>query len=61
MLVAGDADQFVEAVCRISSEEGLWERLREQGMQYVESHHNPMAIGEMLYAKYSNFSDKRQS
>lgn len=61
VLVAGDADQFVEAVCRISSEEGLWERLREQGMQYVESHHNPMAIGEMLYAKYSNFSDKRQS
>ena len=61
VLVAGDADQFVEAVCRISSEEGLWERLREQGMQYVESHHNPMAIGEMLYAKYSNFLDTRQS
>lgn len=61
VLVADDADQFVEAVCRISSEEGLWERLREQGMQYVESHHNPMAIGEMLYAKYSNFLDTRQS
>ena len=59
VLIAEDVEQFVEAICRISSEEGLWERLRKHGMHYVEQHHNPSIIGKALYDKYSNGIDKK--
>tara|TARA_B100000927_G_scaffold290368_1_gene289011 strand:- start:867 stop:2054 length:1188 start_codon:yes stop_codon:yes gene_type:complete len=59
VLIAEDAEQFVEAVCRISSEEGLWNRLRKRGMHNVDQYHNPSTIGEALYEKYSNGIDKK--
>lgn len=59
VLIAEDAEQFVEAICRISSEEGLWERLRQHGLDYVDQHHNPASIGEALYEKYLNGIDKK--
>ena len=59
VLIAEDAEQFVEAICRISSEEGLWDSLRQRGMHYVKQHHNPSTIGEALYEKYSNSIDKK--
>ena len=53
VLVAEDAEQFVEAICRISSEEGLWDSLRQRGMHYVEQYHNPSNIGMTLYQIYT--------
>ena len=37
VLVAEDVEQFVESICRISSEEGLWDG-RQRGMHYVDRH-----------------------
>lgn len=59
VLVAEDAEQFAEAICRISSEEGLWDRLRQQGLSYIDQHHNPSNIGEALYMRYSKGIDNK--
>ncbi len=59
VLVAEDAEQFAEVVCRISSEEGLWDRLRQKGLSYLDQHHNPSTIGQTLFKKYSKGIDKK--
>ncbi|AUI70198.1 glycosyltransferase [Beggiatoa leptomitoformis] len=47
-LIADDPDSFAEAVCRLYTDAGLWEKLANNGREYIEEHYGETAIKRYL-------------
>ncbi|MCK5718485.1 MAG: glycosyltransferase [Thiomargarita sp.] len=47
-LIADDPTEFAEAICRLYSEEHLWNKLSSQGKQYIEEHYGEDEISDKL-------------
>jgi len=47
-LIADDPDDFADAVCRLYTEQVLWEKLSQQGQAYIEAEYGETAFEEKL-------------
>jgi glycosyltransferase involved in cell wall biosynthesis len=47
-LIADDPEKFAEEVCRLYTDKVLWERLSQQGRDYIEQHFGETAVRERL-------------
>ncbi len=49
-LIADNPDDFADAVCRLYTDSVLWEKLSQQGREYIEQHFGETAVRETLRA-----------
>lgn len=55
-LIADDPDLFSEAVCRLYTDSALWQKLSQQGRDYVERQFGETAVREKLRGLLKNHS-----
>jgi len=48
-LIADEPARFAEAVCRLYTENVLWEKLSRQGRDYIEKHYGEIAVRNKLH------------
>jgi len=47
-LIADEAEQFAQAVCRLYEDEVLWQKLAQQGRDFIEQRYGETAISQQL-------------